>query len=281
MTMREARERSAGKRRRGDEAGSAAAAAQQEEDGVAELQSPTAQEIAEFLNVEMSPRAPRGGPSEASSSQQQGQQLGDEAGGQADVYGSDKQIVETVTEQDTVEDGWRCVSYLAPLTLHSLPSVANLQCIRSKVDLNGQQYRDLNCRTYERRPRCAVPQVAQIRPEDSEGQPQPAQLLQVHRGGLPRAQAGGALTHRCAHAHLHLRARRTQPCAAAAVPAIPWPRIFPPRYPSCAPCGLPCAVYQSLSHEHRPSMHPWLRILLECSANATHQAPFGGMTPVH
>ncbi len=47
-------------------------------------------------------------------------------------------------------------------------------------------------------PGCAPPacmQVAQVRAEDREGQPQPAQLLQVHRAGLPRAQAGERVLH--------------------------------------------------------------------------------------
>jgi hypothetical protein len=124
MTMREARERSAGKRRRGDDAGGggggSAAAAAEEEPPIMELHSPTAQEIAEFLNVEMSPRAPRPPPGEgaAGAAQQQQQQqqqqqallqaqLLDEAGSHGEA-GGDRQVVETLTEQDTVEDGWRC-----------------------------------------------------------------------------------------------------------------------------------------------------------------------------
>lgn len=83
MTMKEER---AGKRHKGDGAGGP--------EGDQGLQSPTVQEIAEFLNVEMSPRSrAAAGPPAAEDAK------GD----------SNKQIVETRTDQDNIDDGYRCL----------------------------------------------------------------------------------------------------------------------------------------------------------------------------
>ncbi len=47
-------------------------------------------------------------------------------------------------------------------------------------------------------------QVAQVRAEDRQGQPAPAQLLQVHVQGLRGAQARGALGDACGAADHHI-----------------------------------------------------------------------------
>ena len=82
MTMREER---AGKRHKGDIGTGNGESL--------ELQSPTVQEMEEFLNVKMSPRVKASLPS------------------LEDVQrGDNKHVVESRTDQDSMDDGYRCIS---------------------------------------------------------------------------------------------------------------------------------------------------------------------------
>jgi hypothetical protein len=80
MAMREER---AGKRHKGD--------GDSRDDGAHEVQSPTVQEIAEFLNVEMSPRKP---PLAVFAEDSRPENNG-------------KHVVEIRTDQDNKDDGYR------------------------------------------------------------------------------------------------------------------------------------------------------------------------------
>ena len=107
-----------------------------------ELQSPTKQEIAEMLDVELSPERKRAEPAAAR---------------------DDKRVVETETLLDTMDDGYR----RAILALHT----------GRRSTLHDRQGNDI----------ALVHQVAQVRAENCEGQPAPAQLLQMHAEGLQRS----------------------------------------------------------------------------------------------
>ena len=84
MTMREER---AGKRQKGDTGTG--------EGETLELQSPTVQEMEEFLNVKMSPRSKAPVPSLEEVQR-----------------GANKHVVESRTDQDSMDDGYRCASSL-------------------------------------------------------------------------------------------------------------------------------------------------------------------------
>ncbi len=95
MSMREER---SGKRHKGGE---------KRDLDHSELHSPTVQEIAEFLNVEMSPRTKMG---------LQGMPAAASAAAAAQAAGatpeSTKHVVESQTGQDSIDDGYRWASHL-------------------------------------------------------------------------------------------------------------------------------------------------------------------------
>lgn len=69
-----------------------------------ELHSPTVQEIADFLDVEMSPRTKmglQGMPAAASAA------AAAQAGGASQAPESNKHVVESQTGQDSIDDGYR------------------------------------------------------------------------------------------------------------------------------------------------------------------------------
>ena len=89
MSMREER---SGKRQRGEP----------QDLDTSELHSPTVQEIAEFLDVEMSPRSKMGLPALPGAAS-----AAAAAQGASEAEGNTKHIVESQTGADSIDDGYR------------------------------------------------------------------------------------------------------------------------------------------------------------------------------
>lgn len=111
MTMREER---AGKRHKGE--------GKIGDEGLRELQSPTVQEMEEFLNVKMSPRskAPQHLLPPAEDVQQ----------------GDNKHVVESRTDQDSMDDGYRCAHSQSDILpkLMTLISLRGPSCVLGIYD---------------------------------------------------------------------------------------------------------------------------------------------------
>lgn len=139
---------------------------------------------------------------------QRGPEAGEGAGGNGGGGGDERSVVELETDADGMDDGYRWAHGLQWLS-SVIPSVAGSVRELGFTHVDGTEYppRALMPSFQSKRPAWSPPslQVAQVWPENRQGQPAPAQLLQVHPPGLQRAQAGGAQRAQLADAGHHLR----------------------------------------------------------------------------